>query len=329
MSKWQLIQFVPKVFKHPICFFIYIILHICVKLYYYDRRQYPYLHHDTDFTHITQPYCAVKSSAAHIHLPLRICSTECLCRYWCFCLILISLVHFWSCEFRRMGNHSAGFGFWQTILQYAFQNESYETYQLWHCHKQTDFPVRTLTVTVTTIFWLYINVNACLKQSWFPITPPSPFTGACDGHFFFFFVMEDVLMNLFLFCLLWTVPSALDVYKCSFLKQNKTARTLDFGPVLRFFFIVLENMCNSCHYQEGCNSNSSSSSNLVPWSHFTLPSLFLILLNSSSPKGTIALWSPTCFVLFFSLFLPHILMSGVWFLYFSTCKLFTGAVCRY
>lgn len=80
-------------------------------------------------------------------------------------------------------------------------------------------------------------------------------------------------------------------------------------------FIVLENMCNSCHHQEGCSSSSSSSS-LVPWSHFTLPLLFPILLNSSSPKGTIALWSPTCFVLFFSLFLPHILMSGVWFCIF-------------
>lgn len=45
-------------------------------------------------------------------------------------------------------------------------------------HRQTVTTVRSnLTVTQTLVFWLYIIVNACLKQS--GLMPPPP--GACNG----------------------------------------------------------------------------------------------------------------------------------------------------
>ena len=70
---------------------------------------------------------------------------------------------------------------------------------------------------------------------------------------------------------------------------KKTARTLD---LLNFgFILVLENMCNSCHVRADAAA--------APWSHFMLPFSLLILLNSSPPKGTIALWRPARSVLFF------------------------------
>lgn len=124
---------------------------------------------------------------------------------------------------------------------------------------------------------------------------------------------QDVLMQLFLSCLLWTVLSALDVYKCSL----KTARTLD---LLNFgFILVLENMCNSSQLQDRRSSSSQSFH-----AAFINPDSVKFL----STKRYYSFIKPHLFCVLFSSFPSHI---DEWclVLYFSTCKLFTGAVCRY
>lgn len=51
-------------------------------------------------------------------------------------------------------------------------------FQFYNLHRHTVITVRSnLTVTQTLVFWLYIIVNACLKQSGLMRPPP----GACNG----------------------------------------------------------------------------------------------------------------------------------------------------
>lgn len=138
-------------------------------------------------------------------------------------------------------------------------------------------------------------MNACLKQSGFP----PPLTGACDGP-------SSSLSGRTsgCFCLLWTVLSALDVYKCSFLK---TVRTLDLRPVEFVFILVLENMCNSSHLRERCSSSLKS---------FHAAFIDPDSVELFSTKRYYSFMKPHLFCVTFSFFPPHILMSGVWFCIF-------------
>lgn len=134
-----------------------------------------------------------------------------MCCYWCFHLIL-PLFYQVQLTFNSVNwEKKSQCWFWLLTNNLVLQN--LYSHQLWYFHRQTAFTVRTLTVTLTTIFWLYIIVNACLKQSGFP---PPPYRSLWWTFLFCHGGHQDVLMQLFLFCLPWTVPSALDVYKCSF-----------------------------------------------------------------------------------------------------------------
>lgn len=182
---------------------------MCHVVFYLGKRKYTYLYHDNDFNHISL-LCCKSISTYSLSLWETNC-TECLCCCWCFCLILPSPLNFKFCESKKkkkkITDRQSCNMFRRICILFC------ETHQLWHSHRQTAFTVRTLSVTLTTIFGLYIIVNACLKQSGFP---PLPYRSLWWTFLLRHGGCQDVLLELFLFCLLWTVLSALNVYKCSF-----------------------------------------------------------------------------------------------------------------